>query len=308
MNFLYINAVAVGKEDKLNSSSEILVGGTLESDYWCCIVTRDGADTIGATIDSIVKQTARPKFVVVVNDGSTDNTEEIVKEKSRNSQSIYVVSTTSKTRDIRRVPKLLNTGIEYSKKLPTVQYMMVSGDDNELAPNYSETIMERMEDDKKVVVASGDWLSSRGRSNQMPHGGGRFVKTSFMHQIGGKYPVAYGWETWLLYKAMEKGYRVKLYPDLRYEHLRPFHPGNLFGWGRAMYSLGFPTYFVFMRFVVNLLWSSRGTQSMKASVTMIVGYLSAKLNPGPLKGMLIEDEGLKTFVRRFSATRLTRLL
>ena len=47
---------------------------------------------------------------------------------------------------------------------------------------------------------------------------------------------------------------------------------------------------------------------MKASVTMIVGYLSAKLNPDAVKGMLIEDEGLKTFVRRFSATRLTRLL
>ena len=69
----------------------------MNSDYWCCIVTRDGADTIGATIDSIVKQTARPKFIVVVNDGSTDNTEEIVKEKLKIFQSIFVVRTNSKT-------------------------------------------------------------------------------------------------------------------------------------------------------------------------------------------------------------------
>ena len=281
---------------------------SMNSDYWCCIVTRDGADSIGMTIDSIINQTAQPKFVVVVNDGSSDNTEDIVKEKSNIFQSIYVVNTNSKTRDIRRVPKLLNIGIEYSKKFPRMQYMMISGDDNELAPDYAAKMMERMDADKKIVAASGDWLHSRGRNNQMPHGGGRFVKTSFMEQIGGKYPVAYGWETWLLYKAMEMGYKVKLYPDLRYVHLRPFRPGNLFGWGRAMYSLGFPTYFVFMRFLINFLWSSRGTQSMKASVTMIVGYLSAKVNPGVLKGMLIEDERLKTFVRRFSATRLIRLL
>ncbi|MGA2873950.1 MAG: glycosyltransferase family A protein [Nitrososphaerales archaeon] len=299
----------VGKEDKPKPNTERMgYLHSMDSDYWCCIVTRDGADTISATIDSMIKQTAPPKFVVVVNDGSADNTEEIVKQKSEIFQSIYVVRTNSKARDIRRVPKLLNFGLDYAKKLPKTSYMMVSGDDNELALNYSEKIMERMDGDQKLVVASGDWLSSRGRSNQMPHGGGRFVKTSFMEQIGGKYPVAYGWETWLLYKAMEMGYKVKLYADLRYVHLRPFHPGNLFGWGRAMYSLGFPTYFVFMRFLVNFLWSRRGTQSMKASVTMIVGYLSAKLNPDAVKGMLIEDEGLKTFVRRFSATRLTRLL
>ena len=136
----------------------------------------------------------------------------------------------------------------------------------------------------------------------------RFVRIGFMEQIGGRYPVAYGWETWLLYKAMQLNRKVKLYHDLRYEHLRPFRPGNLFGWGRAMYSLGFPTYFVSLRFLINLVWSSRGTQSMKASATMLVGYLQAKINPSALNGMLIEDEGLKTFVRRYSAKRLTRLL
>lgn len=244
---------------------------------------------------------------MVVNDGSTDKTEEIVKEKSKIFQSIYIVDNNSTSRDIRRVPKLLNLGIEYSRKFPRTNYMMVSGDDNGLEVDYAKKIMERMEKDN-IAVASGDWLSSRGRGNQMPHGGGRFVKTDFMEQIGGFYPVAYGWETWLLYKAMQLNRKVRLYNDLRYKHLRPFRPGNLFNWGRAMYSLGFPTYFVCMRFLINFAWSSRGTQSMKASVTMLVGYLQAKINPEALKGMLIKDEGLKTFVRRYSVDRTTRLL
>lgn len=262
---------------------------------------------IAATIDSISAQSAQPEFIIVVNDGSSDNTEQIVLERANNFKPIYVLNTNSKTRDIRRVPRLLDLGMEFSQKLPKTRYMMVSGDDNALEKDYARKIMDRMERDG-IDVASGDWISSGGRSNQMPHGGGRFVSTDLMIEIGGKYPVAYGWETWLLYKALQLNRKVRLYKDVRYKHLRPFRPSNLFNWGRAMYSLGFPTYYVCMRFAINLLWSSRGTQSIKASLTMIVGYFQAAINPGALQGLLIEDEGLKTFVRRFSTARLTKLL
>jgi glycosyltransferase involved in cell wall biosynthesis len=280
----------------------------LDSDYWVCIVTRDGQDTIGPTIDSITEQSLPPKFIVVVNDGSTDDTERMVRARSGKFKPILVVNTDSKTRDIRRVPRLLNKGLQVSETLQKTEYMMVSGDDNELTVDYAKKMVERMDFDRKIAIASGDWLSSKGRENQMPHGGGRFVRMEFMEEVGMRYPVAYGWETWLLYKALQIGYAVKLYHDLRYRHLRPFRPGNLFNWGRAMYSLGFPTYYVFLRFLINLFWSSRGTQSMRSSVTMIVGYLQAKLNQGSVGGMLIEDKELKTFVRRFSASRLTRPL
>jgi glycosyltransferase involved in cell wall biosynthesis len=282
-------------------------------DYWCAVVTRDGAETIGTTLDSITKQTLPPKFVVVVNDGSTDGTESVVLQSKKTFSEIYLLNTGSKTRDIRKVPRLLNRALSFAQsnenKLPKTEYMMVSGDDNELSHEYADQLITQMEKDPKLVVTSGEWLSSRGRGgDQMPHGGGRLVKMSYMNEIGGKYPVAYGWETWLLYKALECGYSVKLFPDIRYEHLRPFHPTNLFGWGRAMYSLGFPSYFVFLRFLVNLANSARGTQSRKAAVTMLVGFLSAQLDPKTLGGMMINDEQLKTFVRYFCTSRLTRFL
>ena len=130
----------------------------------------------------------------------------------------------------------------------------------------------------------------------------------FMKKVGGKYPVAYGWETWLLYKALELGYDVKNYHEIRYTHLRPYNAKNLFGWGRAMYSLGFPSYFVFLRFLVNFAYASRGTQSRKASVTMLVGFLQAKLNKSAVKDLLIDDDALKSFVRRFATLRLVRLV
>ncbi|MFI5420550.1 MAG: glycosyltransferase family 2 protein [Nitrososphaerales archaeon] len=283
----------------------------MSSDYWCCMITRDGADTIGRVIDSIGNQTVVPKHIIIVNDGSTDGTVGIINERAKSFPNIHVIDTHSQVRDIRKVPRLLNLGLDFLKKIEEnssrPRYMMVSGDDNELMPFYAEKIMNRMDAHKKLVVASGDWIASRGRNkDQMPHGAGRFVKSEFMEQVGGKYPVAYGWEPWLLYKALELGYEVKIFPDLRYNHLRPYNPRNLFGWGRAMYSLGFPLYFVYLRFMLNFLWSARGTQSRKSAITMFVGYLSARLEPKALKGMLIDDKRLRGFVKRYCASRITR--
>ncbi|HKT22466.1 MAG TPA: hypothetical protein VJR06_07665, partial [Nitrososphaerales archaeon] len=151
------------------------------------------------------------------------------------------------------------------------------------------------------------WLGTAGRANTMPHGAGRMVRADFMEGIGGLYPVAYGWEPWVLYKAVQKGMKVKLFGDLSYEHLRPYNPRNLLGWGRAMYSLGFPTVFVLLRFALNFVWTGRGTQSRKSAVKMVAGYLSAKFDPGSLRPNLIEDDGLKRFIKRLSTARLTRL-
>lgn len=280
--------------------------------YWCCLITRDGEETIGETLDSIVTQPLPPAFVVAVDDGSTDRTAELLKEKSLTFPRLYVVRTASTTRDIRRVPVLLNLGIAKAQQVSMgsvlPKYMMVSGDDNWLAPNYASTIVERMESDLGVAVASGSWLGRAGRENQMPHGGGRFVRMEFFEAVGGRFPIAYGWEVWLLYKALQMGLKVRNFGDLRYRHLRPYNPRNLTGWGRAMFSLGFPSVFVVLRFGLNLVWARRGTQSRKASVTMMVGYLSAKMNPDVLGPNLITDDSLKAFVRRFSMARLTRIL
>ncbi|MHB8565757.1 MAG: glycosyltransferase family 2 protein [Nitrososphaerales archaeon] len=276
---------------------------TLNGDYWVCLITKDGEETLGETLDSIIGQSLPPEFIVVINDGSKDRTVEIINERSKAFKKIHVVTTNSRSRDIRRVPLLLNLGLQLASTLQETRYMMVSGDDNWLFSKYASSIVDRMNRDHKIAVASGSWLAGK---NQVPHGGGRFVRTSFIALVG-KYPVAYGWETWLVYKAMELGYSVKNYGDLRYKHLRPYNPTNLLGWGRAMYSLGFPTYFVLLRFAANFFMPRRGAQSKKASVSMLAGFLSARLNEASLKPMLINDQGLKTFVKRSSTSRLVRL-
>lgn len=278
--------------------------------YWCCIITRDGGETIGRTLASITDQSFPPQFVIVVDDGSTDETPRVIAGMASTFDRLYVIRTSSKTRDIRRVPVLLNLGILGARTLSNgslPQFMMVSGDDNLLTKEYARSLIRRMENDRKLAVASGSWLGEAGRANQMPHGAGRLVRSDFMESVGGLYPVAYGWEVWVLYKALQMGLRVKNFSDLRYDHLRPYNPRNLLGWGRAMYSLGFPTLFVLLRFGLNFVWTGRGTQSRRSTVRMAAGYLAAKFNPESLSPNLINDEGLKEFVKRYSTRRIVRL-
>ncbi|HYB75499.1 MAG TPA: glycosyltransferase family A protein [Nitrososphaerales archaeon] len=282
----------------------------MKSTYWCCVVTRDGESTVGATLDSIFNQSLPPSFVVVVDDGSTDGTPALLERESARHPGLRTIHTSSRTRDIRRVPALLNLGLGLARSIQEAsgpEYMMVSGDDNWLPPNYASAVVDRMDKDQRVAVASGSPTGSPLGSDWLPHGGGRFVRSAFMEGLGGKYPVAYGWETWLIYKAMEEGLLVKNYGDLRYRHLRPYNVKNLMGWGRGMYSLGFPSYFVFLRCALNLVWAQRGTQSRTGSMAMAAGYVSAKLSPGLLRPMLIDDDHLKAFVRRFCAERLMKL-
>jgi len=289
-----------------NLSSESSLG---ERSYWCCLFTRDGAETLAITLSSIVHQSIPPSFIIVIDDGSTDRTPQILREIRYTFPILFIIKTDSKTRDLRRAPRLLNLGLAESERKPETSFMMISGDDADFPADYSEKIMSRMITEGGVAVASGDWgMTTTMGLERQPHGGGRFVRSDFMKKIGNEYPVGYGWETWLIFKAMESGYKTRNYPDIKYRHLRPFRPTNVYGWGRAMYSLGYPFYFVFLRFIRNLLVRKGQMMTPRADFSMLAGYFASLLNPGEIRGLVIQDRLLKRFVKRTCTSRLVELL
>lgn len=218
-----------------------MIDRSSETGYWTVVVTRNGERTIGPTLESVLAQTLRPRLVCVVDDGSTDATPEILDDLvARFTGEVAVIRLPDRGYDVRRVVMNINLALKNAEHLGVqARYFMVSGDDCIYPVKYAGYIVERMDADSRIVVASGDVVGC-GHPDVTPRGSGRFVRISFLQEVGGCFPVFYGYEAWILKKALQLGYRVQNFADVRFEHCRDFGVDHGFrDWGPAMLCLGY---------------------------------------------------------------------
>ncbi len=243
-------------------------------------------------------------MLIVVNDGSSDRTPEILKDyQRRHSKLLRVLDLPDNGYDIRRVPRNINLAcIEAETAVPKTDFFMISGDDCSYPINYAQLLISRMESKPQIVIASGKPSSDAGlRQEHSPSGSGRMVRRSFWNEIGGKYPVKAGWETWLLYKALERKFEVKLFDDLVFHHMRPRGAKHQFAyWGAAMYTLGYHPLYTVGRIAKNTI--GRGI-SVKGSLHLVRGYLQARLGPSD-PFMSPFERSLRKFVFREHAKEI----
>jgi glycosyltransferase involved in cell wall biosynthesis len=267
--------------------------------YWVCMYTRDGALTLESTLKSIASQTKQPKFIIVVDDGSKDETPKILRKFGN----IYVIRTSSKTRDIRRAPWLVNLAYERALTLGIPEYRMITGDDCVYPRNYVEELVRLMDSTPRIAVASGD----RGRKVLLeivkpPEGSGRLIRESFMDIVGGAFPLCYGWEDWILHKALQMGFQIRNLTWLRFTHSRAYSSRQTFNWGRAMRALGYDPFSVFVRVGKNIAFGD-GNLSVSASLSVLAGYVTSFLSHSD-DYMKLYDEDLRKFVRQSQHARL----
>ncbi|MDE6055536.1 MAG: glycosyltransferase family 2 protein [Lachnospiraceae bacterium] len=98
------------------------------------------ADTIQRTIDSILNQTDDRYFIVIVNDGSTDNTDEICLTYSKK----YPDKITYISQENRGLGGARNRGMDMVK----TEYVSFLDSDDWLMPEYVERINQQLEDKK----------------------------------------------------------------------------------------------------------------------------------------------------------------
>ncbi|MEE9459198.1 MAG: glycosyltransferase family A protein [Candidatus Bathyarchaeia archaeon] len=227
-------------------------------EYWVLLVTKNGQNLITKTLDSILKQTVPAKLICIVDDGSKDETPFILKRfLNKFPKRIHIVTLPDKGFEVRRLPHNFNLAIKEVERLGVeTRYTMISGDDCIYPSDYNEFLIDKMENNPKMVVTSGD--INNIIPDATPRGSGRIIRNSFFKKIGNKYPPYYGYEGWILHKALQLGYEIQNFTELRYEHLRPLGKEHKFtDWGLAMKCLGYHPLEVLYRCVKYVLIDRR---------------------------------------------------
>lgn len=200
------------------------------------IIARNEEESIGETIDSLKAQTHEIHPIVVVNDGSWDNTLEIAKEKE-----CHLVSLPYHSESYAglgpKLSKVRNAGLEAIKSYGVPDWVLQMGADHVLPEDYVEALLSRM--GKNVKVASGGTQLERLNINT-PWGSGRLIDAKLWDEINGmSYPEKYGSESWMVYKVRQLGYEVRRYDDVSsYTRALRMYPGKAFNYGRCSYALG----------------------------------------------------------------------
>jgi glycosyltransferase involved in cell wall biosynthesis len=184
---------------------------------------------IEQTIESVVAQVLLPALWVIVSDGSTDRTDEIVQRYAATHSFIRLIRRErDHNRDFASKVFALNAGVN-SLQPGNIEFLGHLDADLSLDPGYFYDLMKRFQEDPRLGLASG-WLrekvggeyrTCRESSSRSVPGAIQMFRYECYRDIGGLLPIEYGGEDWYAeIMARKRGWRVRSFPDLHVCHLR----------------------------------------------------------------------------------------
>ena len=263
---------------------------TLTRKYVAISPARDEGPYIERTIQSVIQQTWRPQSWVIVDDGSQDETLQIVSRYAAEHPWITVLSL---ARDGERKPgsAVINAFIAGYKRVEGEQFdFVVKLDcDLEIPPQYFETLLSRFQVDPKLGIASGVYIEEHERvwkTVKLPkyHAAGcsKIVRTQCFRQIGGFIPER-GWDTVDEIRAQVMGWKTCHFGDVTVRHLRSEGTGIGFArtsmmHGQIYYATGGSVLFFLLKFFHRLVF---GRPVVLGAIMMLVGLARAWLKGEP---------------------------
>jgi len=276
--------------------------------YWVLVTVKNGENTVAQSLESILEQTVKPSLLCIVDDGSVDSTPQILSRFQVNDPNIKVITLEDKGYDSRRIVHNWNLACDYERNSgKEYDFLLISSDDVIFPKDYVQKLIKEMDTDPKLAVISGSRGLEQSDYMSLPEGAGRLIKMSFFKEIGFRHPPYYGYEPWILYKALQLGYNVRKLIELEYDHKRTFGVGHKFiEYGPAMRCLGYHPLFVLARVARNIILRKTGIPS-SASIRMLLDYFcESKWKDDPY--FHYHEERLRAFVRTMQKRRLlTRL-
>lgn len=272
---------------------------------------RNEASFMRQTLDGVVAQSVRPAAWVIVDDGSTDETPQILAEYAARHDWIKIV--TRSDRGHRAVgPGVIDafyTG--YAAINPDdFDYLCKLDLDLRLPPRYFEILMQRMAANPLIATCSGKaYIEEHGQFVDERHGDEtslgmtKFYRVSCFKAIGG-FVREVMWDGIDCHRCRMKGWVACSWnePDLRFIHLRPMgssqqgiYTGRM-RHGYGQYFMG--TGFLFM--AASALSRVNQKPYVLGSLAMLWGWVKSALQAKPR----YDDAEFRAFLRRYQMRAL----
>jgi glycosyltransferase involved in cell wall biosynthesis len=274
--------------------------------YFAVVTCRNSQATIRKALASIKEQTINPEQVIVINDGSTDKTKDILDDMHKDWPSLSVITNPDLGYDISRVVKNWNAAIKMNKEsgLRKTDYHMIATDDTIYPSDYAKKIISYMDSNPSVAIASGSYSNYRPI---MPHGAGRFIRNAFFDETiwHGYYPEQMGYESAILYEADQCGYTYIVLGDAKFEHIRPLGETHKFyEFGASMRTLGYHPAFALGRFLKYFVTGE--VTGRLGAVYMLYYYLTYSSKSVGYDRMY--DENIRHYIREKQVQRLKNMI
>lgn len=263
-------------------------------------------------LESVTNQTIKPSEWIIVNDGSTDRTEEILKDYIAMNPWIRIINKKDRgfTEVGRGVVEAFNEGL---KNLVNNDwdYVVKLDCDLSLEFDYFERLFyEFLKDDKLGIAGGTTYVFENGKLFKEkaplfhPMAAARVYRKECFKQISGL-AECLGWDTIDLLRAQMQGWKTKRFPEFKIIHHRRMSSRKGL-WegkirtGKNFYVTGYHPFFLIVRCIYRL----KERPYFIESIGVICGYLGAMWKREPL--VVSHDE--KRFFQRQQLKRLRESL
>lgn len=276
---------------------------------------RNEEDFVGRTIDAVAAQTHLPECWVIVSDGSTDGTDEIVRQRAQTLPFLHFIRReTAGKRDFNSKVLAIREGV---RQLADVPHEFIGNLDGDItfAPDYFEQLLARFRDNSRLGIAGGlvyedlggTWRAQALGTDMSVAGAVQMFRSDCWTAIGGYPPLRYGGEDAAAeILARQRGWTTRTFRDLEARHhrrvgrsgrgmLRSFYD---MGWREAI--IGYHPMFELVR-VANRM---RQAPIILGGLSHLCGFFAAKLGHEPI-GLPVDSV---EFLRQEQMQRLRGLV
>ena len=259
-------------------------------------------DFIKKSVESLIDQTIKPTEVIYVNDNSTDNSKNIIKNLIGKYEWIRVIDHKSFQEHVpgSKVIEAFNFGL---KNLETQFDIICKFDGDIILPkNYIEKIIEIFNEKEKVGIAGGNlyvlkngkWIYENIAAKTHVRGPIKAYRAECFNDINAL-KSSIGWDTVDVLLAQKKGWLIYTDKNLIVKHLKPtgqkysLHSKML--QGESLYKMRFG----FILSILSLLKSSLNNYSLSRLFFGLIGYCVSFLKQKPF--IVTDEEGV--YIRNF---------